>query len=43
MNEPTDLNEHRNLLTGSAWEALVALVVAEADYEEAVEAERQAA
>jgi hypothetical protein len=41
VDEPTDLNERRNLLRGPAWDAVVAAVVAEAAM--VAELEREAA
>lgn len=43
MNETTDLNDRRNLLRGPAFDALVALVVAEAEYVTAIDAEQREA
>ena len=40
MNDTTELNERRNLLRGPAFDALVALVVAEAEYLTAFDAEQ---
>jgi hypothetical protein len=41
VDEPTDLNERRNLLRGPTWDAVVAAVVAEAVM--VAELEREAA
>ena len=40
MNAATELNEHRNLLNGPAWDAIVRAVVAEAEMRDELEAER---
>ena len=41
VDELTDLNERRNLLSGRAWDAIVAAVIAEAEM--VAELEREAA